>query len=1333
MMRTAKRYIAKLTQRLQTLCQFALLLALFGLGLPSFAQSNILSNGDFSTLPTLQGTDRIGLGNNLFSYAYTLPGWIFSTGEKPNLIKVNLGAPDNFSYYASGPNSDVTNPGGVGYYLDIAGGANAAYQTFTVPSCGQGGTANYRFSGYFSGRDGQTGKGTISILQGAGVSGAKVAEVTVAVDSNVGGKTTGGWFLASSIVTLTAGQTYSYVTLMDNPVNFDEAALVPLSTLGCADMSAVVDIPQASAPVGSTVNGTVSFANISANTANGLILNLQLTPGLAGVNVVSALLGTGVYNPTTGQVSFPNVPANVAPNTTLTAAISFTQPNSVVNVAATTGAINDINAPNNTGVDSVAPLAADMAARVDIPQAAAPVGSTVSGLVIFENTGANAASSPTFTLKFSPNLVGVNVFSLVLGVGAYDPVSGIVTFPSANIPVTVAPSTVITATISFTQPNSVVSVTATTGAINDTNAANNTGVDSVAPLAADMAVTVDIPQAAASVGSTVNGTVSFTNTGANTATGPTFTLKLSPNLVGVNVVSPVGAGAYDSTTGIVTFPSANVPGFFAPGFLLTAAISFTQPNSVVNVTATTSATNDTNAANNTGIDSVAPLAADMAATVDIPQAAASIGSTVNGTVSFANTGANTANGLTLSLQLSPGLAGVNVTSPVLGVGVYNAATGVVSFPNVPANVAPNTTLTAAISFTQPNSVVSVTATTSATNDTNLANNASNRTVEAAQPGSISGKVWRENAIDGTYQVGETLVSGIRVAVYAIDPITGVRITEVTNPLNRPVTDASGAYTVGDLAPTSAGGPKYEIVFYNEAGTAILSGGTSQSVITANNGVTTDRSKIKGVSVTAGANTADQNLPLDPSGVVYDSVTRNPVPGAIVTFTGPPGFDPNIHLVGGPANQSQTVGPSGFYQFVLTPDAPLGVYNLGVTPPANYGPSALIPPQPGALPPQPGGPLPAFLVQAQPGAPTGAQLTPYFLSFNIGANNRDIIHNHIPLDSGNQRKLALIKTVNKPVAEFGDVVMYNLRLRNIGNAAVNGAVISDSLPAGFRYIPGTAQISNPAGVALVAMPDPTGSPGPALRFDIPGNILINGEVSIFYKVRLGVGSLQGDGINRAQARANGAVSNEARAKVQVEPGVFTSEGCVAGKVFVDCNNNHIQDAEEVGVPGVRLYLSDGTYFITDSEGKYSYCGLQPKSHVISVDLLTMPRGSRMTTTSNRNLGDANSLFLDVKNGQLIRADFAEGSCSNTVLEQVNARRAKGEIPAPGTEKKDQPALKWESKSPRYPQQGTNSADQILVAPRPASGGAVSVPEQNTPVPQIPAASSNTRGANVRETK
>ena len=42
-----------------------------------------------------------------------------------------------------------------------------------------------------------------------------------------------------------------------------------------------------------------------------------------------------------------------------------------------------------------------------------------------------------------------------------------------------------------------------------------------------------------------------------------------------------------------------------------------------------------------------------------------------------------------------------------------------------------------------------------------------------------------------------------------------------------------------------------------------------------------------VFLQAGDNVIEQSLPLDPAGVVYDSVTRLPVAGATVTFSGPP--------------------------------------------------------------------------------------------------------------------------------------------------------------------------------------------------------------------------------------------------------------------------------------------------------------------------------------------------------------------------------------------------------------------------------------------------------------
>jgi hypothetical protein len=228
------------------------------------------------------------------------------------------------------------------------------------------------------------------------------------------------------------------------------------------------------------------------------------------------------------------------------------------------------------------------------------------------------------------------------------------------------------------------------------------------------------------------------------------------------------------------------------------------------------------------------------------------------------------------------------------------------------------------------------------------------------------------------------------------------------------------------------------------------------------------------------------------------------------------------------------------------------------------------------------------------------------------------------------------------------------------------------------------------------------------------------IKIQYRVRVGVGAQQGDGINRARAIgcsvmagcldgallpiANSVQSNEGVYKVEVTGGVFTDAACVLGKVFVDCNNNHIQDPEELGIPGVRLYFSDGHFVVSDSEGKYSRCGIPPRSHVLTPDPSTLPKGSHLTTSSNRNLGDANSLFLDIKNGELHRADFIEGSCSNPVLEQVKARRTQGEVRSIETEKPNAPVLRFISKPLGYPQQGTDSANQPPVQPRQGAGDA-----------------------------
>lgn len=319
------------------------------------------------------------------------------------------------------------------------------------------------------------------------------------------------------------------------------------------------------------------------------------------------------------------------------------------------------------------------------------------------------------------------------------------------------------------------------------------------------------------------------------------------------------------------------------------------------------------------------------------------------------------------------------------------------------------------------------------------------------------------------------------------------------------------------------------------------------------------------------------------------------------------------------------------------------------------------------------------------------------------------------------QLSITKTVNKTEVELGDMVSYTVTVANIGNSPVPLPDIIDRLPAGFRLIEGSSRV---VGAVLIKL---QGMPGPALTYTLdavqPGK-----TVTITYRVRVGVGAMEGDGVNRAVAQcrynSNPNCSNEARARVRVTGGVFTTDACVVGMIYVDCNGNQIKDREELGIPGVRLYAEDGTFLISDSEGKYSYCGFSPKSHVLKVDQVTLPRGSRLVSSSNRNLGDANSLFLDLKNGELQRADFIEGSCSNTVLEQVKARRTQGEVSGPQTEKKGGAALSFEGKAPNYPQQGTDSANQVITKPRiSTSAAAAQKPiadthsERDTPVPQL----------------
>ena len=543
-------------------------------------------------------------------------------------------------------------------------------------------------------------------------------------------------------------------------------------------------------------------------------------------------------------------------------------------------------------------------------------------------------------------------------------------------------------------------------------------------------------------------------------------------------------------------------------------------------------------------------------------------------------------------------------------------------------------------------------------------NSSTASVAIGAPAAIAGRVWLDGNHNRRFDTGETLLDGWVVEVLRV---VGGRPVVIAATRTGPPGGhaAAGTYRIDGLEA----GAGY-IVRFLDPGSSVLfanpvDGESGQPVSNASiNG-----GWLRDITLGAGQTTIEQSLPLDPMGVVYDSQTRLSVSGATVTLQGPSGFDPAQHLIGGNGNVSQVTGSSGFYQFLLRPGAPAGVYRFVVVSPLGYLPfsaAGLLPASPnrGACPASAThcldptgldastGVLP---VQPQVGPPPQGQPFTHYLAFNLDAGDPNVVNNHIPLDPVPPSAIFVQKTASRGTVELGDFVDYTVQVRNTATVPIPGLVtLRDALPAGFAYQPGSARLNNQA------LADPVGGAGPSLRWDNLPALGPSSSHRISYRVRVGVGALQGDGINRAQASAGALASMSAQAKVIVQGGVFSDKAYIVGKVVVDCNRDRLQNAEEIGIPGVRVYLEDGTFAVSDSEGKYSFYGVSPRTHVLKLDMTSMPVGSELIVLGNRNAGDPGSRFVDLKKGELHRANFAEGSCDAGVMKQVFARRDKGAV-------------------------------------------------------------------------
>ena len=368
--------------------------------------------------------------------------------------------------------------------------------------------------------------------------------------------------------------------------------------------------------------------------------------------------------------------------------------------------------------------------------------------------------------------------------------------------------------------------------------------------------------------------------------------------------------------------------------------------------------------------------------------------------------------------------------------------------------------------------------------------------------------------------------------------------------------------------------------------------------------------------------------VDPYGIIFNSATGQPVDGATVTLvnsaTGSPatvyGDDgiatfPATITAGGTATDSSgrvySFSPGG-YRF---PFINAGRYRLDVLPPAGYrSPSSATT---AALQALPGGP---FTI-ADPGS----------RSEEFTVNAGPSIHIDIPVDPVSTR-LYLIKSAGKETAAIGDFVPYSLTVENIDTVSmVPGVTITDRLPNGFRYRKGSVRLNS----SSAADPSISGD-GRSVTLTI-GDLGAAAKATITYVAEVGAGASLGKAVNSAIAYGSlGQTSNTATATVVVTEDLFGSKATIVGSVLDGCGN-------ERGIAGVRIFLEDGTYVVTDKNGMYHFTAVNPGTHVVQVDTVTVPEKYelKMCDENTRFAGRAFSQFVDLQGGSLWRADFHVG--------------------------------------------------------------------------------------------
>ena len=781
---------------------------------------------------------------------------------------------------------------------------------------------------------------------------------------------------------------------------------------------------------GDTVFYTVSLFNLGTSAAT----NVEVTDSLpANVTFVNATPSAGTFNGTTKVWSIPNVPTTngVGNPLTLTLEVVATSGGGFNTVTITKSDVWDPNNRNNTAKTPTGTQEADLVVSKTVNDDAPNVGDDVTFTIMLDNAGPSTARSPVLN-DLLPQ--GLEYRSHTASAGTYLPGTGVWTLPdlaagTGNTLTVVA--RVLAPTAGPARPaTNTATATATTP---DPNPLNNTADATVAPRQADLAVVKTVDDPTPNVGDTITFTIQVANRGPDTATSVVVNDQLPAGLTFVSATP--SQGTYSQSTGVWTVGTVTTG--TVPVLAVRALVDRPNagpPRAVTNRATVAGREYDPDPANNTGTATETPQFADLGVEKSVDNLRPNVGDTLTYTVTLTNLGRDTATGVILLDKLP---AGMQFVAAAPSQGSYDAGTGVWTVGTVDTRFSRTLIVTAIVLPPPSGRPLPQTNTASVQKSDQYDPNPANDWDTVTTTPQYADLVVKKSVDDPRPNVGGNVTYTVEVTNAGPDPATGVVVQDVlpaglsfvsaSPQAGTSFEPASGTWTVNSLA---VGRSSLLVIVATVAGP-----GTFTNV--------------------AAVTRADQFDPEPGNNRDTSTVATRAADLAVVKSV---------------SDVAPNVGDTISFTVTLRNDGPDTAHNVQVTdklPTTGLAFLSATPSQ-GSYAAGTGiwtvGTIPAdesqtLVILARVLAPPANMLPP--TQTNVATVTRADEYDPNPgnntgtaTETPQVADLAVTKTASDPKPNVGDVVVYTVRLANLGTATATNVEVTDALPDNVAFVSAT---------------------------------------------------------------------------------------------------------------------------------------------------------------------------------------------------------------------------------------------------------------------------------------